>query len=127
MANELGKPSDCTDLANEEEARNEVTRLRKMIRDNKHILESASDASGKDTPSGSFCSPSRTRPADLTRFDQVPAETFHLKSSPELSDYLTNEFYRFQVSTSDQVNGDLILIFVNHSSTVKKKGVDVHG
>lgn len=103
MANELGKPSDCTDLANEEEARMEVMRLRKMIRDNKHILESANDATDKEAPMGSFASPSRTRPADLKRFDQVPAETFHLKSSPELSDYLTNEFYRFQVSTSDQV------------------------
>jgi hypothetical protein len=105
LTNELSKPSDCSNLATEEEARNEVMRLRKMLRDNQSGIETAISATGQAVPTESASSPTRSRPADFKRFDNKAAEEFHLENSPELSDYLVNEFHRFQVSTSDQVSG----------------------
>ena len=103
LANELNKPHDCSDVQNEEEAKKEIIRLRKLLRDNQRGLESAISATGQALPKESSSLASRGRPAKFERFDSVAAEEFHLDYSPELSDYLVNEFHRFQVSTSDQV------------------------
>ena len=107
LASEVSKPHDCVDLATEEEARQEVVRLRKMIRDHQQVLESALEAvevPQTRIPTGSASSPSRTRPANFARFDNPSAQAFTLNDSPELHDYLVNEFHRFENSATDQVN-----------------------
>jgi hypothetical protein len=53
-------------------------------------------------PTGGASSPSRSRPANFAKFDNLQAKAFKLDKSPELRDYLSNEFNRFQNSDDDQ-------------------------
>jgi len=82
LANELNKPPDCSDVANEEEAKKEIVRLRKLLRDNQRGLENAISATGQALPKESPSSSSRIRPEKFARFDNIAAEEFHLEDSP---------------------------------------------
>jgi len=106
LANELSKPSDCSDLVTDKEARNEVLRLRKLLHDHQYGLETAISATGQAPPTKSGSSSAECRLANIKHFDEIGVEKFLLEKSPELSDCLANEFNRFQVSTSDQVTDD---------------------
>jgi len=110
IQSEITKPVDCSDLKSDCDARAEVYRLRKLMRDNQQLIISANTGgrltsintnvppssankgiSSKGTPT-SIKSPTNV---DFSRFDRDGNKDFKLANAPSLYDYIVNEFHRF--------------------------------